>query len=96
MEKFQAHGMAFGDRCLKAAEALVLRALLAKLPADELKDEERIQYKNRFFALFSDPLQLGMESLLSDSNKEDGVLELVRAMYGDDATDFALSAAARL
>lgn len=95
MEKFQAHGMAFGDRCLKAAEALVLWSLLAKLPVGELKVEERVRYKNMFFILFSDPLQLGIEALLSDPTNLGKVLGLVRSMYGDDATDFALNVAAR-
>lgn len=85
-------GMSFARRCLKAKSALFLWSLLAKIPVDnELKKEERVRHKNMFFALFSDPLQLGIESLLLDSTKREDILKLVSAMYGDDAVTLALN-----
>ncbi len=83
----------FDVRCEKAKEMLRLWMLLVLMPADdESKKEESVQCKNKIFALLSDPLQVGIEQLLTSDEqsyaaKLDSVFKLACAMYGDDALD---------
>lgn len=72
----------FEVRCEKASEMMLHWTLLQSIPAnDESRKEERAQYKNKFMALLSDPLQVNIEPLLADGAKRENVLKLVSAMY---------------
>ncbi|MDP2655781.1 MAG: hypothetical protein Q8P17_04660 [bacterium] len=81
----------FEIRCEKSKGILLNWIRLQSIPADdENRKEERTQHKNKIFALLSDPLQVGIDSLLADGAKHEDFVKTVRAMYGDDAVDFAL------
>ncbi|MEK7553788.1 MAG: hypothetical protein AAB517_00305 [Patescibacteria group bacterium] len=76
----------FEIRCEKANEMLFHWTLLQSIPNDDKnKKEERVQHKNKIFALLSDPLQIGMDRLLEDGAEKEDFIKLVRAMYGNDA-----------
>ncbi len=86
----------FNVRFEKAKEMLRLWDILQNIPAeDEEKKEERVQYKNKFIALLSDPLQVNVELLLTDTAKREDIFKLVSAMYGSDAVSFAFKAIER-
>lgn len=71
-------------RCEKANEMLFYWTLLQSIPTDdELRKEERTQCKNKIYALLSDSLQVGMDSLLRDGARKEDFIKLVHAMYGD-------------
>ena len=75
----------------KAKEILLQWTLIQCIPADdESRKEKRTQHKNKIFALLNDPLQVGIDPLLANGAKPDDFIKLVRAMYGNDAVDFAL------
>lgn len=89
-------GMLPEVRCERANELLRHWTRFHEIPAgDHGRKEERVMHKNEIFAALSDPLQVNLERLLANPAMLGGVLVLVRAMYGDDATDFALKASER-
>ncbi|MBI2025269.1 hypothetical protein HYT04_00570 [Candidatus Kaiserbacteria bacterium] len=81
----------FEIRCEKSKEILLNWTRLQNISADdEDRKEERTQYENKIFALLSDPMQIGIDSLLADGSKQEDFIKIVRAMYGDDAVNFVL------
>ena len=75
----------------KAREMLFHWTRLQNISADdESRKEERAQHKNKIFALLNDPLQVGIDPLFANGAKQEDFIRLMCAMYGDDATDFAL------
>jgi hypothetical protein len=81
----------FEIRCERAKEMMFNWTRLQNISADDGdKKEERTQYENKIFALLSDPLQIGIDSLLADGSKQEDFIKIVRAMYGDDAVNFVL------
>jgi len=82
----------FEVRCKKAEETLRAWTRLQEIPVhNESRSEERVQCKNKIFALLSDPLQIGLDKLLASPAMLEDFIKLVRAMYGEDATHFALT-----
>lgn len=83
----------FEVRCEKARKMLLNWTLLQHIPADdESRKEERTQCKNKIFVALSDPLQVGLDKLLTDPVLLEDFVQLVCAMYGDDATKCAFMA----
>lgn len=77
-------GMSFEDRRTKATELLHDWDCY-----HQCRTEERVRNKNKIFGALSCPLQIGLDKLLASPAMFDDFLKLVRAMYGEDATNLA-------
>ena len=77
-------GMSFADRYNKANE------LLREWDRyHQCEGEERVRSKNKIFAALSDQLQIGLDNILASPLMFDDFCKLIRAMYGEDATNLA-------
>lgn len=74
--------MPFKERRKRERALLYYWTVFHQIPAKY--QEKKVQFKNKIFAAFSDPLQINLERLLVDANTFEEFLQRVRAMYGSD------------